>query len=246
MIKKNSKRLRGEKPVLNPKKRTYELIVEQIRVLCLEQNLAPGDRLPSERDLAALFGVSRNSVREALKNLASKGVIDIRQGGGNFLAQTKRDRLGHELGSHITEKEIELIDEMLELRRAFEVEAASLAAQRATEENLKAIRDVLNQMAGAAEDPELGVQADLDFHLQVASATKNKLLVDLMDTLAKRMEANIRATRRHRFTDASRLQDTYSEHEEIYLAIAARNSELAKQLMERHISRIRAELHRTV
>ena len=232
--------------MLNPKRRTYELIVEQINVLCLEKNLKPGDRLPSERDLASLFGVSRNSIREALKDLATKGIIEIRQGGGSYLAPSKRDMLGNELRTHLDETEALLVDEMLELRRAFEVEAASLAAQRATSENLEAIKNALTQMAAAAEDPEVGVQADLDFHLQVAVATKNQLLIDLMGTLAKRMEDNIRATRQHRFTDANRHQDTFKEHEEIYLAIASCNSELAKQLMEKHISRIRTELHRSI
>ncbi|MGH2317771.1 FadR/GntR family transcriptional regulator [Planococcus sp. SE5232] len=229
---------------MNPKKRIYELIVEQINMICLEQNLQPGDRLPSERDLASRFGVSRNSVREALKDLESKGVIETRQGGGSFLAPSKRDVLGTELRTHIDETHTQLIDEMLELRRAFEVEAVSLAAQRATAENLEAIRRVLSQMAEAVDDPEMGVQADLDFHLQVAYATKNQLLIDLMETLAKRMEENIRATRSQRFTDKGRHQDTLKEHEEIYRAIAEGNSDLAKQLMEKHISRIRLELHR--
>ncbi|MDQ0427439.1 DNA-binding FadR family transcriptional regulator [Planomicrobium stackebrandtii] len=229
---------------MNPKKRTYELIVEQINMLCLEQNLQPGDRLPSERDLASLFGVSRTSVREALKRLESKNILEIRQGGGSFLAVSKRDTLGNELRTHIDETHAQLIDEMLELRRAFEVEAASLAAKRATSENLEAIKHVLTQMAEATDDPELGVQADLDFHLQVAYATKNQLLIDLMETLANRMEENIRATRRQRFTDSSRHLDTLKEHEEIYLAIAGGNSDLARQLMDKHISRIRLELYR--
>ncbi|HSJ39305.1 MAG TPA: FadR/GntR family transcriptional regulator [Planococcus sp. (in: firmicutes)] len=230
--------------LLNPKKRMYELIVEQINMLCLEKNLQPGDRLPSERDLASFFGVSRNSVREALKGLESKGILEIRQGGGSYLAASKRDTLGNELRIHIDETQIQLIDEMLELRRAFEVEAASLAAQRATPENLEALRHVLSQMSKAMDDTEMGVQADLDFHMQVAYATKNQLLIDLMETLAKRMEENIRATRRQRFTDKDRHQDTLKEHEEIYLAIANGKSELAKQLMYKHISRIRLELHR--
>jgi len=230
--------------LLNPKKRMYELIVEQINMLCLEKNLQPGDRLPSERDLASFFGVSRNSVREALKGLESKGILEIRQGGGSYLTASKRDTLGNELRIHIDERQIQLIDEMLELRRAFEVEAASLAAQRATPENLEALRHVLSQMSKAMDDTEMGVQADLDFHMQVAYATKNQLLIDLMETLAKRMEENIRATRRQRFTDKNRHQDTLKEHEAIYLAIANGKSELAKQLMYKHISRIRLELHR--
>ncbi|ANU15285.1 FadR/GntR family transcriptional regulator [Planococcus halocryophilus] len=228
---------------MNPKKKTYELIVEQINLLCLEKNLQPGDRLPSERDLASLLGVSRNSIREALKNLESKEFIEIRQGGGSFRAASKRDLLGNELRTHIDKAKAILIDEMLELRRAFEVEAAFLAAQRATPENLEAIKNVLIQMADAKNDPEKGVQADLDFHLQVAYATKNQLLIDLMATLAMRMEENIRETRKHRFTDFNRHQDTLYEHEEIYDAIASQNSDLAKKLMSQHISRIRSELH---
>ncbi|WP_256204430.1 FadR/GntR family transcriptional regulator [Planococcus faecalis] len=98
--------------------------MEQINLLCLEQNLQPGDRLPSERDLASLFGVSRNSIREALKDLERKEFIEIRQGGGSFLSTTKRDLLGNELRTHIDKAKAILIDEMLELRRAFEVEAA--------------------------------------------------------------------------------------------------------------------------
>ena len=229
--------------MLNPKKKTYELIVEQIHLLCLEKNLQPGDRLPSERDLASLFGVSRNSIREALKDLESKEFIEIRQGGGSFRAASKRDVLGNELRTHIDQAKAVFIDEMLELRRAFEVEAAFLAAQRATKENLEAIKTVLTKMAEAKHDPEKGVQADLDFHLQIAYATKNQLLIDLMGTLATRMEENIRETRKHRFTDASRYQGTLLEHEEIYKAIASKNSDLAKQLMGQHISQIRSELH---
>ncbi|EMF47639.1 transcriptional regulator [Planococcus halocryophilus Or1] len=190
-----------------------------------------------------MLGVSRNSIREALKNLESKEFIEIRQGGGSFRAASKRDLLGNELRTHIDKAKAILIDEMLELRRAFEVEAAFLAAQRATPENLEAIKNVLIQMADAKNDPEKGVQADLDFHLQVAYATKNQLLIDLMATLAMRMEENIRETRKHRFTDFNRHQDTLYEHEEIYDAIASQNSDLAKKLMSQHISRIRSELH---
>ncbi|ANU26231.1 FadR/GntR family transcriptional regulator [Planococcus versutus] len=228
---------------MNPKKKTYELIVEQIHLLCLEQNLQPGDRLPSERDLASLFGVSRNSIREALKDLESKEFIEIRQGGGSFRASSKRDLLGDELRTHIDKAKAILIDEMLELRRAFEVEAAFLAAQRATPKNLEAIKKVLIQMARAKSDPEKGVQADVDFHLQIAYATKNQLLIDLMGTLATRIEENIRETRRHRFTESNRHQETLNEHEEIYNAIASQNSDLAKRLMGQHISRVRSELH---
>lgn len=232
--------------VQDPKKKTYELIVEQIELYFLEKDLQPGDRLPAERELASLFGASRTSVREALKVLELNGKILIRRGGGSFIAASGNVQITKELGSLIDETEAKFIHEMLELRRAFEVEAASLAAQRASEANLDAIRRALARMADAFDDPEAGVLADLDFHLQVAQATKNNLLIDMMATLSMRMEDNIRATRRHRFIDASRHLDTYEEHKEIYIAIASRNANLAKLLMEKHISRIRLELNRSM
>ncbi|WP_038702907.1 FadR/GntR family transcriptional regulator [Planococcus sp. PAMC 21323] len=231
---------------MNHKKKTYELIVEQITLFCLEENLQPGDRLPSERALASMFGVSRNSIREALKKLESNDLIETRQGGGSFLSTPKRELLGNELRTKIDKTKAVLINEMLEVRRAFEVEAASLAAQRATPENLKMIRKSLTLMAQAKNNPELGVQADVDFHLQIAHATNNHLLIDLMETLATRMEENIRETRNHRFIDTNRHQETLFEHEEIYNAIASNNSELAKQLMDRHISRIQTELGNSI
>lgn len=230
----------------NPKKKTYELVVEQIEVYLLENRLQPGDRLPAERDLAALFGVSRTSVREALKVMEMNGAIEIRRGGGSFIAASEHAKLSRVLSSHFDDAETHFIHEMLELRRAFEVEAASLAAQRATPENLEAIQEALDRMKEAIDDPEAGVLADLEFHLLVARAAKNRLLIDMMGTLAKRMEDNIRATRRHRFVDASRHKDTYEEHQEIFLAIASGNAGLAARLMEKHISRIRLELNRSV
>lgn len=230
----------------DPKKKTYELIVEQMEIYFLEKDLRQGERLPAERELAALFGVSRTSVREALKVLEMNGTIQIKRGGGSFFAPSGQVQLRKELGSLIDGTEAHFIHEMLELRRAFEVEAASLAAQRAGEVNLEAIRKALKSMQNAFEDPEAGVQADLEFHVQISQATKNRLLIDMMATLAKRMEENIRATRSHRFIDASRHLDTYEEHKEIYMAIASRNSSLAKQLMEKHISRIRSELKRSI
>lgn len=134
---------------------------------------------------------------------------------------------------------------MLELRRALEVESVSLAAQRATSADLEKIRQSLEQMAVSGQDAEAGVQADLHFHLQIVYATQNKLLINLVQTLTERMEDTIRATRKHRFLDEDRYEDTFEEHKEIYIAIASGNAQEAKKLMEEHITRVRRELSET-
>ncbi|MEK4405758.1 FadR/GntR family transcriptional regulator [Sporosarcina sp. FSL K6-6792] len=227
------------------KKKTYEVIVEKIEKFFLNGKLKSGDKLPPERELASRFGVSRTSVREALQALEISGAIEIRQGGGSFIKTSEVQLVSDALSTTIIQAENNLVYEMLELRRALEVESVSLAAQRATSADLEKIRQSLEQMAVSGQDAEAGVQADLHFHLQIVYATQNKLLINLVQTLTERMEDTIRATRKHRFLDEDRYEDTFEEHKEIYIAIASGNAQEAKKLMEEHITRVRRELSET-
>ena len=181
-------------------------------------------------------------MREALKTLEMNGIIEIRQGGGSFIKTSEVQVLSDELSTTVVQAEGNLVYEMLELRRALEVEAASLAAQRATSEDLEKIRQALEQLAVSTKEVEAGIQADLHFHLQIVQATHNTLLINLVQTLTEHMEDTIRATRGHRFRDPSRYEDTFNEHKDIYVAIASGNVGEAKRLMEEHISRVRREL----
>jgi GntR family transcriptional repressor for pyruvate dehydrogenase complex len=224
------------------KKKTYEIIVEKIEEFFLNGGLKSGDKLPPERELAARFGVSRTSVREALQALEISGSIEIRQGGGSFIRTSEVQLVSDALSTTIIQAESNLVYEMLELRRALEVESVSLAAQRATSADLEKIRQSLEQMVSSGKDIEAGVQADLYFHLHIVMASHNKLLINLMQTLTERMEITIRTTRGHRLVDTNRFEDTLQEHKDIYVAIASGNAPEAKQLMEEHITRIRREL----
>lgn len=223
-------------------KKTYEQIVEKIQTFFLNGDLQSGDRLPSERELASQFNVSRTSVREALQTLEMKGAIEIRRGGGSFIKTSKVQLLSEEISESIVKAENNLVYEMLELRRALEVESASLAAQRATSKDLNEIRQTVEKMAVSINEVDAGIRADLSFHLQIAQATHNTLIINLFQTLSERMEDTIRATRTHRLSDPSRYEETFNEHKEIYLAIASGDAIQAKQLMEEHITRIRGEL----
>jgi len=227
------------------RKKTYEVIVEKIGKFILSGKLKPGDKLPPERELASRFGVSRTSVREALQALEISGSIEIRQGGGSFIKTSEVQLVSDALSTTIIQAENNLVYEMLELRRALEVESVSLAAQRATSADLEKIRQSLEQMVVSGKDAEAGVQADLHFHLQIVYATHNQLLINLVQTLTERMEDTIRATRKHRFSDDSRYEGTFEEHKDIYIAIASGDSREAKKLMEEHITRVRRELSET-
>ncbi|MBE1556256.1 FadR/GntR family transcriptional regulator [Sporosarcina limicola] len=224
------------------KKRMYEVIVSKIEDFLLDEGMEAGDRLPSERELAIMFTVSRTSVREALRALELSGAIEIRQRGGSFLKTPKIGRVHEEISAAIIEKEKHLVYEMLELRRALEVESVSLAAQRAKTADLEKIRQALENMAISATDIEAGVQADLQFHMSIVEATHNTIFIQLTQTLAEHMEDTIRVTRKYRFLDMNRYEETFEEHKAIYLAIASGDQEKAKRLMEDHILGIRREL----
>ncbi|MFT9819461.1 FadR/GntR family transcriptional regulator [Lysinibacillus sp. NPDC056185] len=225
-----------------PKKKAYQVIVDQIREYFLNGELQPGEKLPTERELASRFNVSRTSVREALRKLEIKGIIEIKQGSGSFIKAPDFHSLGEELSSTIIKTEKKLIYEMLELRQILEVECAFLASQRATSEDLERIGKALEMMDRAKNDVELGIQADLSFHINIVLASHNSIFLQLFQTLSEHMQDTIRATRRQRLKDPERTQETIDEHKEIYLAIAAGDANQAKQLMEKHIKQIRREL----
>lgn len=234
--------MEGGRIVVSDKRKTAEIVLEKIVGNFLKNHLETGDKLPSERELARLFGVSRNSVREALQILALKDIIEIKRGGGSYVKQSDAQLILDELFEKVVTAENHLIFEMLEVRRALEVEAISLAAKRATGEDLNNIRKALEQMAVPIDEVEIGVQADLHFHMYIVAASHNSILIHLAQTLIKQMEETIRTTRKIRFKYADRYEETFNEHKEIYIAIASGDSALAKSLMEEHITRVRKEL----
>ena len=166
-------------------KRLYEEIVEQIRQLISDGKLKPGDKLLAERELADRFQVSRASVREAIRTLEMLGVIDIRPGEGTFIRETEADDIIRPLAMFLAVERSSVID-MFEMRRIFETATASLAAQRATEQELDEIEALLESMKERLnlQDPEKGEEFDAAFHFAVAEATHNNLLAKLFKTVS--------------------------------------------------------------
>lgn len=218
-----------------------EVILQKIKEHFLNGQVMVGEKLPSERLLAEQFGVSRNSVREALQRLALENVIEIKRGGGSIVKGGREEIHAMLAEKTVFEKE-HLIFEMLEVRRALEVEAASLAAQRATAEDLRKISEALKAMDVPIKEVDKGVRADVDFHMRIVEASGNSILIHLAQTLMEQIEKTIYATRKNRFTDERRYSETLLEHKNIYLAIASGDRELAKSRMEDHITEVRKEL----
>src|SRR5579872_2452347 len=154
-------------------------LIEKLKSLILKGVLSPGQRLPSERQLAELLSVSRPSLRQALKTLQVMGVLEIRQGSGNYLSQAAEQILKVPSRELIPLRGLTQA-ELFELRRAVEAEAAAAAAERATSGELHVIRTELEAMEASCNDRDAYARHDLAFHRAIARASSNRWFIWLV------------------------------------------------------------------
>src|SRR4029077_1353329 len=175
----------GEIPVYKVVRtsRLYEQIVQQIEESVLNGSLKPGDQLPAERELAQRLGVSRTAVREAVKALREKGLVEAYSGRGTFVTDgtTQAARQSFDLMVKVGQQEG--APHLAELRLILEPGIAALAAVRVREEDLTAMREAVAVMDRAQDDPEAYIEADLDFHLALAETVANPLILSLIDSI---------------------------------------------------------------
>jgi GntR family transcriptional repressor for pyruvate dehydrogenase complex len=197
----------------------------------LAGNVAPGTRLPSERQLAETLGVGRSVVREALKSLGLLGLVEVRQGDGTYLRRAESELLPRviEWGLLLGERRT---SDLIEARQHLEVLTAGLAARRRTEADLAALTAALDGMRDAGGDIELFVAQDVAFHLAVAAAAGNTVLCDVLRGIQALLRVWI--TRVIRAADDS--APSYREHLPVYEAIAAQDPDRAAEAMRAHLS----------
>ncbi len=211
-----------------------QIAFERIKALIDSGERQPGEKLPTERELSEQLGVSRNSVREALRGLEALGLIQIKPGKGIFARSGARDS-GSALDPMPASFEPDIHD-LVEVRTIIETRTCILAAQRATPEDIDAMQAAIDAMEQAveAEDIAAAVLADGEFHHAITRATKNRLLVHLEAALAHRLIDSRRVTlsaKKHR--DGSN-----ARHRLILEAIKAGDGEWASSLMVHHIRNV--------
>ncbi|HEU5370069.1 MAG TPA: FadR/GntR family transcriptional regulator, partial [Ktedonobacterales bacterium] len=163
--------------------KVYEQIAEQIEQLILSGKLRSGDRLPTERELAEQFGASRTAVREAMKTLAQKGLVDMRPGRGTIVIDGTTQAMRHSLGLMMRVGQVGGSDELVEVREILEPEIAALAAARAGEEHIAALREAVAIMDASLDDADAYIAADNNFHRALAKATHNTLILAFLDSI---------------------------------------------------------------
>jgi GntR family transcriptional repressor for pyruvate dehydrogenase complex len=214
-----------EWPPVEPIKSTriYEEIVRQVKELIAQGRLKSGDQLPPERDLAEKFRVSRTSVREALRALQSRGLIEIRAGEGAFVRDVSVETLIEPLALVILPHR-EAVGELFEARRLIEPSIAALAARRATREEIAEMERILEDQAAEVAQGRTGMAEDSAFHDAIAQSAHNRAITRivhaLMDLLSQSREESLhtpgRPTRSHedhrRVLDAIRRRDEVTAH----------------------------------
>jgi len=213
--------------------RIYEDIVRQVRALIADGHLKSGDRLPPERDLAERFRVSRTSVREALRSLQSRGLIEIRAGEGAFVRDVSVEALIEPLALVILPYR-EAVGELFEARRLLEPAIAAMAARRATRDELAEMERILAEQAREVARGRTGMAQDSALHAAIAAAAHNRAIVRivnaLVDLLAQSREESLHTPGRPR--------RSHQDHKRILGAIRRRDEVGARRAMLDHLEAV--------
>jgi GntR family transcriptional repressor for pyruvate dehydrogenase complex len=229
----------GDNPVYKVVRtsRLYEQIVQQIEESVLKGTLKPGDQLPAERELAQQLGVSRTAVREAVKTLREKGLVEAYSGRGTFITDGTSQAARQSFDLMVKIGQQEGSPHLAELRLILEPGIAALAAVRADEENITALRDAVEVMDRAQRDPEAYIEADLDFHLALAEAAGNPLILSLIDSIV----GLLREQRIKIFNVEGGPQRGQAHHKRILEAMERRDPEMARTAMRAHLEQVRED-----
>jgi DNA-binding FadR family transcriptional regulator len=216
--------------------------IEKIKGMIVGGELRPGDRLPREVDLAERLGLSRNSLREAVRALSLVRVLDVRQGDGTFVTSLAPSLLLDALNFMVDFHRDDTVLEFLEVRRILEPAATALAAQRMTGDDVASLRALLDDL-GDAPTVDALVHNDLEFHHRIAAGAGNSVLCSLIDGLSG---PTTRARIWRGLTQEGAVARTREQHTAIVDAIASGDSDLARSWAAVHIAGVEEWLRRTL
>jgi len=220
------------KSTLN-RKRLYQQVADNLESLIFNGTYAVGSRLPSEQELADEYGVSRNVVREALKRLKEHGLVIIRTGSGTYVAEPSTESVSDAFQRLIRHNTLNLsIGNFYEIRRMIEPEAARIAAERATNEQIEELTRTYKTMESNQDNRQGWSKADLTFHRMIAAATHNPLVLSIIDPLTAPLSEVISAGRE----DPTGIEAGLDAHRRILDAIRDRNGQAAFQAMLDHLN----------
>jgi DNA-binding FadR family transcriptional regulator len=217
--------------------RLYEQIVEQIEESILKGTLKAGDQLPAERDLAIRFGVSRTAVREAVKALREKGLVEAYSGRGTFITDGTSQAVRQSFDLMVKIGQPEGSTDLAEVRSILEPEIAALAAERAQESDRVTLREAVAVMDRSLNNADAYIEADLDFHLALAEAAANPLILSLIDSIV----GLLREQRLRIFRIDGGAERGQVHHKRILETVEKRDAKMAREAMKAHLEQVRED-----
>ncbi|SHE52753.1 FadR/GntR family transcriptional regulator [Clostridium fallax] len=212
--------------------KVYKGVVEEIKNKIVSGELKKGQKLPPKRELAEKLSVSRASVREAMRALEVIGFIESKQGAGNYIKESFEDVLIEPLSMMFMLQQINA-EEISELRRGLELEAAVLAAERADEEDILKLEHLIKEMS-VTENEDRNVILDKEFHYTIAKASKNKMFLNILNVISELIDNFIKGIRKEILSKEENKERLLKVHSEIALAIRERNKMNVYKAMEKH------------
>jgi GntR family transcriptional repressor for pyruvate dehydrogenase complex len=226
---------------IRPKKISEE-IVSQIKQLISKGELKPGDRIPSERELATMLGVSRPSVREAIMVLEAMGFVESRQGGGTYVKALTEASIMNPLAKLVEMRDPELLRSLAEVRMGLESWSAYLAARRATDSDIAEMRRLYKIMEKQAAKGGWSPDVDAEFHYAITAASHNSLQMHVLDSIHSLFHATIQVALMEFYQQEGHVQLLLTHHHDIMEAIAAHDPELARKKMMEHLAMVEEKM----
>ncbi len=218
--------------------KVFEQIAEQIEKRILSGGLRSGDRLPTERELSEQFHASRTAVREAMKTLAQRGLVDMRPGRGTIVIDGTSEAMRHSLGLMMRVGQAGSSTSLVELREIIEPEIAALAAARTTDEEIVAMCEAVKLMDANLNEADAYIAADNDFHRALAKGTQNALILTLVDSIVDLLSEQ----RKQIFSVSGGPERGQFHHKHILDAIVRRDAKSARKAMRAHLQQVREDV----
>jgi GntR family transcriptional repressor for pyruvate dehydrogenase complex len=209
--------------------KVYEEVAQQIERLILKK-LRPGDKLPSERELAEMLRVSRSSIRDAIRGLELMGLVEPRQGAGTIVREVSAELLPNPFANALKRRR-ELVSELLDFRKMLEPPLAARAATHASSDEIAEMDDILRRQEEKQVQGDAAVAEDAEFHYSIALASGNSVVLKVLDILMDLL----RDTRERSLQVEGRAQKSLAGHRRILAAIKRHDGDAAKSAMRRHI-----------
>lgn len=222
---------------IRPKERLYQEIVEHVQAQILSGELKPGDRIPAERELAGHFRVSRAAVREAIKALTEKGLVNVHVGRGTFVSALTTDHVVQSMSLLLRDAR-NTPEHLQEAREILEVPIARLAARNRSDEHLVRLRALLRDMEAQRHMTRAFIDADTDFHYELARASGNPVL----EIVSRTLLTMLRSERVFMVGFRDEIHGAIGSHAEIVAALEGRDADAAAVAMARHLSHVSAVL----